>query len=220
MPVHGCDASSLDTRNPGPCGGGVARNPGDIGPRCWRILFDKLGKPGIWKIFAFEPILSLLIFTSALLAWLVVAAEPGGRTRWGMLVAASVVSAALTAAITMPIASAVGIDQVWQALMEKKKPMPPDVAAVHRNTVHLSTLRSVFCSSRRRRILRQRLRRRSGRSCRRSARRPPLHAKFLKSRLTAMQAQVEPQFLFDSLVDIETLVSQECTRRRRMILIA
>ena len=41
-------------------------------------LFDKLGKPGIWKIIAFEPILSLLIFTSALLAWLVVAAEPAG----------------------------------------------------------------------------------------------------------------------------------------------
>ena len=44
------------------------------------FLFDKLGKPGIWKIIAFEPILSLLIFTSALLAWLVVAAEPSGRT--------------------------------------------------------------------------------------------------------------------------------------------
>ena len=94
-------------------------------------LFDKLGKPGIWKIIAFEPILSLLIFTSALLAWLVVAAEPSGRTRWGMLVAASVVSAALTAAITMPIASAVGIDQVWQALMEKKADAA-GVAAVHR----------------------------------------------------------------------------------------
>ena len=42
-------------------------------------LFDKLGKPGIWKIIAFEPILSLLIFTSALLAWLVVAAEQGAH---------------------------------------------------------------------------------------------------------------------------------------------
>ncbi len=66
------------------------------------FLFDKLGKPGIWKIFAFEPIVSLSIFSSALVAWLVVTAQPSERTRWGRLVAASVFSAALTAAVTMP----------------------------------------------------------------------------------------------------------------------
>ena len=77
-------------------------------------LFDKLGKPGIWRAIAFEPFVSLLIFTTALLAWLVFAAEPSERTRWGRLFAASIVSAALTAAITMPIGSALGIDQVWR----------------------------------------------------------------------------------------------------------
>jgi hypothetical protein len=166
------------------------------------FLFDKLGKPGIWKIIAFEPILSLLIFTSALLAWLVVAAEPSGRTRWGMLVAASVVSAALTAAITMPIASAVGIDQVWQALMEKKKPMPPEWLRFIGNTVHLSIYAFLFIAAA------QNVRQRSATqrevlSAQRAQ--ATIAREVLEARLIAMQAQVEPRFLFDSLVDIETL---------------
>ena len=57
------------------------------------------------------------------------------------------VSAALTAAITMPIASAVGIDQVWQALMEKKKPMPPEWLRFIGNTVHLSIYAFLFIAA-------------------------------------------------------------------------
>jgi len=110
-------------------------------------LFDKLGKPGIWRAIAFEPIVSLVIFTSALLAWLVVAAEPSERTRWSVLVAASFVSAALTAVITMPIASAMGVDQVWQALMERTKPMPPDWLRFIGRTAHLSIYAFLFIAA-------------------------------------------------------------------------
>lgn len=165
-------------------------------------FFDKLGKPGIWRVIAFEPVVSLAIFTSALLAWLVVAAEPTERTSWSKLVAASVASAALTAAITMPIALALGLDQVWQALMEKTKPMPPDWLRFIGNTAHLSIYAFLFIAAA------QNIRQRS------ATQRAVLAAQraqagiareVLEARLIAMQAQVEPQFLFDSLVDIETL---------------
>ncbi len=165
-------------------------------------LFDKLGKPGIWRAIAFEPIVSLVIFTSALLAWLVVAAEPSERTRWGRLFAASIVSAALTAAITMPIASAMGLDQVWQALMEKTKPMPPDWLRFIGNTAHLCIYAVLFIASA------QNLRQRSAthRAVIAAQRaQASIAREVLEARLIAMQAQVEPQFLFDSLVDIETL---------------
>ena len=165
-------------------------------------LFDKLGKPGIWRAIAFEPIVSLVIFTSALLAWLVVAVDPSERTRWSRLIAASVVSAALTAAVTMPIASAVGIDQVWQALMEKTKPMPPDWLRFIGSTAHLSIYAFLFIAAA------QNMRQRSAtqRAVLAAQRAQATIAReVLEARLIAMQAQVEPQFLFDSLVDIETL---------------
>ena len=169
-------------------------------------LFDKLGKPGIWRVIAFEPVVSLVIFTSALLAWLVVAAEPSERTGWSRLVAASVVSAALTAAITMPIANALGLDQVWQALMEKTKPMPPDWLRFIGNTAHLSIYAFLFIASA------QHLRQRSAtqRAVLAAQRaQASIAREVLEARLIAMQAQVEPQFLFDSLVDIETLYRRD-----------
>ncbi|MBA2548270.1 MAG: histidine kinase [Burkholderiaceae bacterium] len=165
-------------------------------------LFDKLGKPGIWRAIAFEPIVSLSIFTSALLAWLIVAAEPSERTRWSVLVGASIASAALTAVITMPIASAMGVDQVWQALRERAKPMPPDWLRFIGNTAHLSIYAFLFIAAA------QHLRQRSAtqRAVLAAQRaQASIAREVLEARLIAMQAQVEPQFLFDSLVDIETL---------------
>ena len=168
-------------------------------------LFDKLGKPGIWRIIAFEPIVSLLIFTSALLAWLVVAAEPSERTRWSGLVAASVGSAALTAAVTMPIANAIGIDQVWQALREKAT-MPPEWLRFMGTTAQLSLFAFLFMAAA------QNMRQRSAtQRAVLSAQRAhaTIAREVLEARLIAMQAQVEPQFLFDSLVDIETLYRRD-----------
>ena len=169
-------------------------------------LFDKLGRPGVWRILAFEPVVSLMLFGSALLAWLVAAAEPSERTRWSRLVAASVVSAALTVAITMPIAKAVGIDQVWQALMEKTKPMPPDWLRFISSTAQLSLFAFLFIAAA------QNMRQRSAtQRAVLSAQRAQatIAREVLEARLTAMQAQVEPQFLFDSLVDIETLYRRD-----------
>ena len=168
-------------------------------------LFDKLGRPGVWRILAFEPVASLLLFSFALLAWLV-AAEPGQRMSWRTLIAASVLSAAVTVAITMPLANAAGIDQVWQALMEKTKPMPPDWLRYISSTVQLSLFAFLFIAAA------QNVRQRSAtQRAVLSAQRAyaTIAREVLESRLTAMQAQVEPQFLFDSLVDIETLYRRD-----------
>ena len=169
-------------------------------------LFDKVGKPGIWKIFAFEPFTSLLIYSFALVAWLVVAANPSERTRWSKLVGASVLSAAIATAITMPISDAIGIDEVWRTVMEKSKPMPPDWLRFVGGTAHLSLFAFLFIAAA------QNIRQRS------ATQRAVLAAQraqagiareVLEARLIAMQAQVEPQFLFDSLVDIEKLYRKD-----------
>src|SRR4030095_8861617 len=170
------------------------------------FLFDKLGKPGIWKIFAFEPIVSLSIYSSALMAWLVVTAQLSERTRWGYLVAASVLSAALTAAVTMPIADAIGIEQVWQAMMEKTKPMPPHWLRFIGSTAQLSLFAFLFIAGAQNIRLRSATQRAVLSAQRAQA---TIAREVLEARLTAMQAQVEPQFLFDSLVDIEKLYRRD-----------
>lgn len=170
------------------------------------FLFDKLGKPGIWKIFAFEPIASLFIYSFALLAWLTVAAKQGERTEWGKLVAASIISAALTAAVTMPLSEAMGIEQVWQSMMEKTKPMPPVWLRFVGSTAQLSLFAFLFIAAA------QNVRQRSAtQRAVLSAQRAQasIAREVLEARLIAMQAQVEPQFLFDSLVDIEKLYRQD-----------
>lgn len=169
-------------------------------------FFDKLGKPGVWRIIAFEPIVSLVVFTTALLAWLMVATGTSERTGWGRLFAASVVSAALSAAITMPIATALGLDQVWQALMEKTRPMPPDWLRFIDKTVHFSIYASLFIAAAHNIRLRSATQRAVLAAQRAQA---SIAREVLEARLIAMQAQVEPQFLFDSLVDIETLYRRD-----------
>ena len=170
------------------------------------FLFDKLGKPEVWKIFAFEPIVSLTIFSSALVAWLVVTAHPSERTRWGRLVAASVFSAAVTVAVTMPIADAIGIDKVWQAMMEKTKPMPPYWLRFIGSTAQLSLFAFLFIAAAQNIRLRSATQRAVLAAQRAQA---TIAREVLEARLIAMQAQVEPQFLFDSLVDIEKLYRKD-----------
>ena len=173
------------------------------------FLFDKLGKPGIWKIFAFEPVTSILIYGSALLAWLVVAADPSERTRWSKLVVASVLSAAVATAITMPISDAIGIDEVWRTVMEKTKPMPPDWLRFIGGTAQLSLFAFLFIAAA------QNIRQRSAtqRAVLAAQRaQASIAREVLEARLIAMQAQVEPQFLFDSLVDIEKLYRKDASQ--------
>ena len=173
------------------------------------FLFDKLGKPGIWKIFAFEPVTSLAVYSSALLAWLIVATDPSERTRWSKLVAASVLSAAVATAVTMPISDAIGVDEVWRAVMEKSKPVPPDWLRFIGGTAQLSLFAFLFIAAA------ENIRQRSAtqRAVFAAQRAQATIAReVLEARLIAMQAQVEPQFLFDSLVDIEKLYRKDASQ--------
>lgn len=172
-------------------------------------LYEKLDKPGVTLIVAFNALTSLLLFGFAVVAWMVaVESDTGGKRLW-KLSAAIVLSAALATAITMPIGHAVGLDEAWMGLMEKTKPLPPEWLLYLSSTVQLSVFAFLFVAAA------ETLRRRSTTQLAvQSAQREQaaIAREVLESRLTAMQAQVEPQFLFDSLVDIEALYRQDAGR--------
>ena len=97
--------------------------------------------------------------------------------------------------------------------MEKTKPMPPHWLRFIGNTAQLSLFAFLFIAAA------QNFRRRSAtQRAVLSAQRAQatIAREVLEARLIAMQAQVEPQFLFDSLVDIESCIAG-CARKRRRI---
>ncbi|MGH6609267.1 MAG: histidine kinase [Burkholderiaceae bacterium] len=173
-------------------------------------LYEKLDRPGIPLIMGFSAVSSLVLFAIALVAWMAAVEAGADRHQQLMhLVVAIVGTAALTAAITMPVMYAVGVDDAWMALMDRKRDPPPYWLKYISTTVQLSVFAFLFVAAA------EMLRRRSVTQLAvRSAQREQaaIAREVLESRLTAMQAQVEPQFLFDSLVDIEALYRQDAGR--------
>jgi hypothetical protein len=176
------------------------------------IWVDKLDKPGVAKVLAFGLANSMLLFGVTMLAWVAAAYDSpaGGPARTWRLVWVVVASAALTAAITVPTADAIGLQElVWSLVDSKKKELPPMWLALVGHATVYSTLSFLFVA------VAEVLHRRSATTSalqatqRAQAR---IAREVLESRLAAMQAQVEPQFLFDSLVDIETLYRQDAHR--------
>jgi hypothetical protein len=176
------------------------------------IWVDKLDKPGVAKVLAFGLANSMLLFGVTMLAWVAAAYDSaaGGPARTWRLVWVVVASAALTAAITVPTADAIGLQElVWSLVDSKKKELPPMWLALVGHATVYSTLSFLFVA------VAEVLHRRSATTSalqatqRAQAR---IAREVLESRLAAMQAQVEPQFLFDSLVDIETLYRRDACR--------
>jgi len=90
--------------------------------------------------------------------------------------------------------------------MGKKRPVPPLWLGIPRNTVHLGLFASIFV------IIAEVLQRRAASNAAVLAARREQAAvahEVLESRLAAMQAQVEPQFLFNALVGIEALYRKD-----------
>ncbi len=173
-------------------------------------LVEKIGRPGVSVIITFNALSALVLFSFALIGWMIaVESDAGARTRrWGLL-AAIVISAALTAAMLMPVAHAVGLHEAWLSVMDRKKAPPPEWLVFVSTTFQLSVFAFLFVAAS------ETMRRRSStqRAVQSAQREQAAIAReVLESRLTAMQAQVEPQFLFDSLVDIETLYRQDASR--------
>ena len=177
----------------------------------WSIWIDKAGKPGVGKMFAFDVFVALLLFTLTLLAWSIASyrapADRGSQRR--RLLVAIVGSAALTAVITVPLMGALGIDQIIWEMMEKKKALPPASLVILSNAVQYAVFSFMFVAALE--VMR-----------RRAVTQAALHGaqhdqvviarQVLESRLAAMQAQVEPQFLFDTLVDVEALYRADAPR--------
>jgi len=176
------------------------------------IWVEKLHKPGVAQVLAFGFFGSMLLFSTTMLAWVAATydAPAGGAARTWRLLWAIVASAALTAAITVPMFAAIGLQELAWALMDsKKKELPPMWLALIGHATVYSTLSFLFVA------VAEVLHRRSATTIALQATQraqATIAREVLESRLAAMQAQVEPQFLFDSLVDIETLYRQDAHR--------
>lgn len=176
------------------------------------IWIDKLDKPGVAKVMAFDFVGSVLLFGITLLAWIAATYEApaSGAVRTRRLVWAIVASAVVTAAVAVPMMSALGVHElVWTLLAGKKKELPPLWLAVAGHTTIYGTFSFLFVA-----VAEVLHRRRSTTAALQSTQRAQatVAREVLESRLAAMQAQVEPQFLFDSLVDIETLYRRDAGR--------
>jgi hypothetical protein len=168
------------------------------------MLADKLGKPGAMTLLAFDVFVVATLFSITLLAWSAAVAgqPPGGPQRLRAIAVAIIVSGLLAAALVVPTMNAVGIPEIWHELMGKKKPVPPLWVGILANTFHLAVFGSLFV------LVAEVLQRRSVTTAAVLAARreqASVAREVLESRLAAMQAQVEPQFLFNALVAIEAL---------------
>lgn len=176
------------------------------------IWIDKLDKPGVTQVMAFDFVSSALLFGITLLAWVAAAfqAPATGAVRTRRLVWAIVASAAVTAAIVVPAMTALGMHElVWTLLVDKKKELPPLWLAVAGHTTVYATFGFLFVAVAE--VLHRRHRTTAALQSTQRAQ-ATVAREVLESRLAAMQAQVEPQFLFDSLVDIETLYRRDAGR--------
>jgi hypothetical protein len=171
-------------------------------------LSDKFGRPGVLKLAVWDISVSAVLFTVTLLAWTAaVAGQPAaGAARNRALAYAIAVSGLLTAAIVVPLGNALGVPEIWWELMGKKKSLPPLWVGILGNTVHLGFFSALFV------LVAEVLQRRASTNAAILAARreqASVARDVLESRLAAMQAQVEPQFLFNSLVAIEALYRKD-----------
>jgi hypothetical protein len=169
---------------------------------------DKFGRPGVMTVIAFDLFSTLVLFCITLLAWsaAVEGRATGSPERLRALALAVLISGLLSAAIVVPVGSVAHVMETWWDLMGKKKELPPLWLAIIGNTVHLGFYGFLFVAA-----AEVMQRRASTHAAVLAARheQTAVAREVLESRLAAMQAQVEPQFLFNSLVGIETLYRKD-----------
>ena len=174
------------------------------------IWVDKLGKPGVALVMTFGFLGSVLLYGLTVLAWVAVTSDiaTSGPARTWRLAWAIIGSALLAAAIIVPVSFAIGLPELMNSLGDGKKPLPPMWLALASHATVYSTFSFLFvavaevCTAPRD----------DGRAASDAARAGHDGTRSARIALAAMQAQVEPQFLFDSLVDIETLYQKDASR--------
>jgi len=174
-------------------------------------LVDKLHKPGVTLMIAFEMLGAMTIFGTTLLAWIAATdgAADSGRARNVRVAWAVVLGGTAAACILVPLMQWAEMDTLWWELAGKSKPRPDLALLMISNIVHTIAFSALFVAAM------ETLHRRSLTSeAIRNAQREQagLSRKVLESRLAAMQAQVEPQFLFETLVDVERLYQKDAQR--------
>jgi LytS/YehU family sensor histidine kinase len=159
-------------------------------------------------LVAFDMLTSLVIFGATLLAWVAAtdAAPLSGRERNVRVAWAIGIGAVVAAFILVPLMRAMEVDQLWWEMSGKTKAQPPLGLVLLGNSIHFLAWSGLFVA------VAEVIHRRSRTyEAIRAAQREQvsLARDVLESRLAAMQAQVEPQFLFDTLVDIERLYQKD-----------
>lgn len=145
---------------------------------------------------------------SVLCAWLLADAGSDARMARGRRLALALVASAIVAAIgAIAIGELSGVDGKVEAGLRAKGLAPPGLVisllgATFEILVMSTLIVGVLEVSRRRRLTRAALEAAAAESA-------SLSRRMLESRLAAMQAQVEPQFLFESLVAIEALYERD-----------
>jgi hypothetical protein len=172
------------------------------------MMADKLGRPGVMRLVAFDLFVAVVLYSITLLAWSAAVAEQPttGVQRTRAAVFAVLASGLLSAAIVVPTMNALGIPELWYELLGKKRPLPPLWLAILGNTIHLALFSGLFVL-----VAEVTQRRAATTAAVLAARREQASVarEVLESRLAAMQAQVEPQFLFNTLVGIEALYQKD-----------
>lgn len=175
------------------------------------IWVEKLGKPGVALVLTFGFVGSVLLFSVTMLAWVAVTSDAPacGPARTWRLAWAIIASAMLAASALVPVSWAIGLPQLMSSLVDSKKALPPIWLALASHATVYSTFSFLFIA-----VAEVLLRRRATTAALQVTQRAQatMAREVLESRLAAMQAQVEPQFLFDSLVDIETLYQKDANR--------
>jgi len=99
-----------------------------------------------------------------------------------------------------------GVDQLWWEMSGKTKPPPSLAMLILGNSINFMAWTALFAAAaevvQRRSLTNEAIRANQREQV-------TLARDVLESRLAAMQAQVEPQFLFDTLVDIEKLYQRD-----------
>lgn len=177
----------------------------------WSIYIDKFDKPGVPTLMAFDAGVAIGSLGIILLAWAAATygAPASGPERMRRLAYAVAIGAVLSAALVVPVMYVMKIHEIWWGMLGKSKPVPPVPLALLANTVQFGVYCLLFVT------VAEVLKRRSVTNIAIQAaqrEQAEIAREVLESRLAAMQAQVEPQFLFNSLVDIESLYRKDPER--------
>ena len=168
------------------------------------LMADKLARPGAGKIVAFDLLSTVVLFGITLLVWSAstYGHAPTGPARNRAVALAVAISGVLASLVIVPLMNSIGVAEIWAEVMGRKRVDPPLWIDILGNAFHLGLFGLLFI------VAAEMLQRRAATASALLAsqqEQSSIARAALESRLAAMQAQVEPQFLFNSLVAIEAL---------------